>query len=112
MLDNEPLTNKKKRGRGQLAEVGHNTTVEDSVTRSFIERFGNLETEIFALRRDQKELLNEAKGAGLSKMAIRGAVKRMFMSEEQKQAKDEVAALIEHYTRLCADLPLFDAAAA
>lgn len=110
MLDNDALTNKKKRGRGESAGIGHNAT-DDDIAKKFVERYARNRIDAAALNDDGKEILREAKDAGCLKTSIKATVKWMLMSEDQRQSKKEVDSMTEHYTTLCADLPLFRAAA-
>jgi len=88
---------------------GHNSLVN---VRSFIERYASLGADITELRGDQKAVLNEAKELGFSKTAIKQAVKELTMTAEQRQALLEVEEAKKDYINVCADLPLFQQAAA
>jgi uncharacterized protein (UPF0335 family) len=93
----------------QANAMGHNRPT-DAITRKYVTTIAKLEDEITALRGKIKLELNEAKSDGLLKTAIKGAVKNLRMTEDQRQAKNEVDLETQRITALCADLPLFEAA--
>lgn len=84
--------------------IGDNS---DARVQEYVKFVTEKKRKIAALNGEIKDKLNEAKGEGFSKMAIRGAVKVLEMTEEQKQAKKEVDSAILAITAACADLPLF-----
>lgn len=79
----------------------------DELVKSVMERFAKQQSIIDEARGAQKEILREGKEAGILKQAIRKAYKDLMMTEEQKQAKDEVEAARQEYARICAEVGLF-----
>jgi len=91
-----------------VPEKGDNS---DKLLIEYVQDYAKIETQIVALREKQKAVLNNAKDDGHKKMSIRGAVKDLRMSSEQRQAKLEVELDRKRAVELCKDLPLFRNAA-
>lgn len=83
----------------------------NELLKKHITDFAQLERKKQEIVGKQKEILRAAKDDGFKKMAIRGAVKDLSMTEDQRQAKQEIDDERAHYTDLCRDLPLFKTAA-
>lgn len=87
---------------------GHNSV---AMLQKHVETYARNEMEIERIRSRMKDDLDKAKKEGFKKGGIKGAVKQLRMTEEQRQAKLEVQRDIDETTMLCKDLPLFKQAA-
>ena len=108
MMDNEALTNKKKRSERSLPAKGDNS---DALLKDHVAFIAAKQMQMEKLGGEIKERLSMAKNEGFLKMSIRKAVKNLRSTEEQRQAKRAVDEEAERYTALCRDLPLFAQAA-
>lgn len=96
------------RGEQDLPAYGDNS---GKLLVDYVERYTKKLEAVEAIRGEMKDILNEAKNDGFLKTAIRKTVKNLRLTEEQRQAKQEIDEATRHYTELCQDLPLFSAAA-
>lgn len=87
---------------------GHNS---DELLKKYVVNIAQYEDQMMVIRGKIKAELQSAKDDGFLKMAIRKAVKSLTMTEEQRQAKQEVEIETRRITELCRDLPLFSKAA-
>jgi DNA-binding TFAR19-related protein (PDSD5 family) len=87
--------------------MGHNSKAQQELIQKYVTNIAKWTLDKKAIDEKIREELASAKEDGLSKMAIRGTVKEMMMSDEQKASRDEVESERQRYTELCADLPLF-----
>jgi predicted transcriptional regulator len=88
----------------QEAALGSNI---DGYKKEVVEFVAKKMAAIDGIRGEIKDKLNEAKEAGILKQAVRGAVNDLRMTEEQRQATEEVSEARKELTRLCRDLPMF-----
>ena len=102
------VSNIKEMNENAMNAKGHNS---NDLLKKHVTDYAQLNRKISELRGKQKEILRSAKDDGFLKMAIQGAVKDLEMTDEQRQAKQEVDDARAFYTDLCRDLPLFSKAA-
>ena len=104
------LVKKQAKGVGDkpLPAQGHNS---DQLLKDYVSQLAKKEAAIEGIRGEIKDILSNAKNDGFLKTSLRNTVKKLRMSEEQRQAKSEVDKATEEYTALCKDLPLWAHAA-
>ena len=107
MMDNEALTNKKKRSERSLPAKGDNS---DALLKDYMNSYDKDEQIIIAARGRQKLTLTNAKNDGFSKIAFRKAYKVLKMTEEQRQAQNSVDEAKQDYITRLSGLALFDQA--
>ena len=90
------------------AAMGHNKASEECC-RGHIEYVAKKMIAMQGINGDIKDRLRKAKEDGIPKMAIRAAVKRLMMSEEQLQSREEVEHEAQILYDLGAEMPLFSA---
>lgn len=73
------------------------TDLSNSSIKSFVERAEAIEQERRDRAEDLRELMSEAKEAGLNVKAIRALVRRRMMTSDQRVAADDVAETLEQY---------------
>lgn len=87
-------------------KIGHNKLTKDMEAK-FLKRDAEIVEKIAQLNDTRKANLRDAKDSGMSKMAIRQTTKEVRMSEEQRQAKDEVEDEKKRYLAICREVGLF-----
>lgn len=92
----------------QANAMGHNS-ITDETRRSHLEYIAKKMIAIQGINGDIKDRLRKAKDDGMKKMSLRKAAKMLMMSEEQRQAQEEVKHEADILYDLGADMPLFSA---
>lgn len=92
----------------QEAAMGHNQA-NDEMIRHSVDKIAKWMNSIEGIRSHIKEEKQQLKDAGVSKIAITGALQDLRMTEEQRQASEEVKQQRRMIYDLCADMPLFSA---
>ena len=100
----------KKLGADAVMEnaIGHNKA-SDECRRGHIEYVAKKMIAMQGINGDIKDRLRKAKEDGITKMALRAAVKRLMMSEEAKQGALETEDETKILYDLGSDMPLFSA---
>lgn len=88
----------------ETAGVGHNQGEQDKADMAVVEKVKDIEAKRTKLAGDIKDFLNKHKNDyGTPKGSIRQAVKLLNISEEQYQAKKEVAIQAQRIVQLFVD---------
>jgi uncharacterized protein (UPF0335 family) len=95
----------------ELHEVAVGGSNSDELIKKYVQNVARWKNEISEISGKIKDELNSAKQDGFLKTSIHNAVKNLRMSEDQRQARDEIDSETQRITELCADLPLFSMAA-
>jgi uncharacterized protein (UPF0335 family) len=74
-----------------------NGSAEADTVRSFVQRLERIDTEIAELRDDRKEILAEAKEAGVNVKAAEKLVRERMESEERRKKAAALEDMIEQY---------------
>ena len=65
--------------------------------KSFVDRIVRLREEIASLKRDEKDIVNEAKNDGFDPNALKAIVKETMQTQVQRAAAREVEAIVDLY---------------
>jgi uncharacterized protein (UPF0335 family) len=83
--------------RRGAADSNSNGSAEADTVRSFVQRLERIDTEIAELRDDRKEILAEAKEAGVNVKAAEKLVRERMESEERRKKAAALEDMIEQY---------------
>jgi len=85
-------------GTEQSPSIGHNSVggIAAELLRSTVERYERLDEEVKALRADQKDVLSQAKSAGLDVRIIRKVISLRKMDEQERVETQELMDLYLH----------------
>jgi uncharacterized protein (UPF0335 family) len=83
--------------RRGAANSNSNGSAEADTVRSFVQRLERIDTEIAELRDDRKEILAEAKEAGVNVKAAEKLVKERMEPEERRKKAAALEDMIEQY---------------
>jgi uncharacterized protein (UPF0335 family) len=93
VVGGQPAAKGDRRG----ANNNSNGSTEADTVRSFVQRLERIDTEIAELRDDRKEILAEAKEAGVNVKAAEKLVRERMESEERRQKAAALEDMIEQY---------------
>lgn len=86
-----------------MSNIGHNSGESPAIggiaaelLRSTVERYERLDEEVKALRADQKDVMAQAKGAGLDVKIIRRIISLRRMDEQERIETEELLDLYKH----------------
>jgi uncharacterized protein (UPF0335 family) len=76
-----------------MTTMGHNSEVDGSHLRAFVERVERIETEIRDLNDDKSEIYKEAKGCGFDAKIMKKIIARRRMDRQKRIEEDEIMSL-------------------